>query len=119
MKFFGDHCVPESICAALEKSGHEVLRLRNHLPQDTPDQLVIKKAHELGAVLLSVNGDFAHIINYPPGEYGGIVALQLKNDPANFLDVIKTLEKALVGKSQADLSGKLVVVSFGSVRVRS
>jgi len=29
--------------------------------------------------LLSMNGDFADIVNYPPKKYKGIVALQMRN----------------------------------------
>jgi predicted nuclease of predicted toxin-antitoxin system len=118
LKFFADHCVPESVCVSLEKSGHEVLRLRAHLATESTDQIVIRKAQDLGCVLLSVNGDFAHIINYPPAEYGGIIAVQLKNDPALFSDLLKHLEKAIVGKLQNELSGKLLIVSATSIRVR-
>jgi len=31
--------------------------------------------------LLSLDGDFADIINYPPGKYKGIIALQVRNHP--------------------------------------
>ena len=41
--------------------------------------LVIAKAQEIDAILLSLNGDFADIVNYPPTNYRGIVALQMRN----------------------------------------
>jgi predicted nuclease of predicted toxin-antitoxin system len=37
MRFFADHCVPESVAKALETEGHEVIRLRHQLLNDTPD----------------------------------------------------------------------------------
>jgi len=33
----------------------------------------------IDAILLSLNGDFADIVNYPPKNYKGIVALQVRN----------------------------------------
>jgi hypothetical protein len=39
------------------------------------------KAQELGAILLSLNGDFADIVAYPPGQFRGIVALQIRDHP--------------------------------------
>jgi predicted nuclease of predicted toxin-antitoxin system len=68
MRFFADHCVSESIVAALEASGHEVLRLRNRMMTDALDTDVIEKAQTLDAVLLSLNGDFSDIVRYPPSK---------------------------------------------------
>ena len=81
MRFFADHCVPESTAAALEAKGHEGFRLRNQMATDAPDAEVIEKAQSLDAVLLSLNGDFSDIVRYPPSKYGGIVSLQVKNRP--------------------------------------
>ena len=46
---------------------------------ESSDTVVITKAQEIDAILLSLNGDFSHIINYPPKNYKGIVALQMHN----------------------------------------
>ena len=75
MRFFADHCVPESVDETLEAAGHEVLRLRNQMSNDAPDPEVIAKAQALNAVLLSLNGDFSDIVRYPPSNYGGIVSM--------------------------------------------
>jgi hypothetical protein len=36
--------------------------------------MVIAKAQKLDSILLSLNGDFADIVTYPPKSYQGIVA---------------------------------------------
>lgn len=77
--FLADHCVSNYVIDALQTQGHDVLRLKKHLPTDAADSVVIAKAQELDAVLLSLNGDFADIVRYPPRQYKGIVALQIKN----------------------------------------
>ena len=61
MRFFSDHCVAESVCKFLESRGHEVMRLREYLPTDSPDPLVAKVAQESDAVLVSHDGDFKAI----------------------------------------------------------
>jgi predicted nuclease of predicted toxin-antitoxin system len=61
-QFFSDHCVPLSIARALQQHGHEVAALYEHLPVNSPDPVVIAKAQELDAVLLSLNGDFSDIV---------------------------------------------------------
>lgn len=66
--FFADHCVPRSVAEALQSKGHEILLLRDHLPTDAPDPVVIEKTQELGALLLSLNGDFADIVSCAPDQ---------------------------------------------------
>lgn len=71
VKFFADHCIPDSVIRLLIDAGHEVFLLRDHMPTDSPDSLVIEKAQVIDAVLLSLNGDFADIVTYPPANYTG------------------------------------------------
>lgn len=46
LRFFADQCVPGSIIMALREQGHEILRLKDSIPVDSPDPVVIAKAHE-------------------------------------------------------------------------
>jgi len=55
LRFFADHCVSNLIIESLAAAGHEVLRLKDHLPVESADSAVMLKAQELGAVLLSLN----------------------------------------------------------------
>jgi predicted nuclease of predicted toxin-antitoxin system len=57
IRFFADHCVSNYVIQDLRNAGHEVLRLKNHIPTDSPDSVVISKAQELDAILISLNGD--------------------------------------------------------------
>ena len=66
LRFFSDQCVPAEISNTLRQHGHQVTLLREVLPIRSLDPAVIAKAQELGAVLLSLNGDFADIVAYPP-----------------------------------------------------
>lgn len=81
LRFFADHCVSNLIIDALRDAGYEVIRLKDGLPVESADIMVITKAQELDAILLSLNGDFADIVTYPPKHFKGIVALQILNHP--------------------------------------
>ncbi len=119
LRFFADHCIPNSIIASLREAGHEVLRLRDHLPTDAEDSLVISKAQELDAILLSLNGDFADIVMYPPARYKGIIALQVKNHPEILPQLVIRLKNYL--SAHPDMNhyhGKLFTVSVHRIRVR-
>jgi predicted nuclease of predicted toxin-antitoxin system len=63
----------------LDDAGHEVLRLRDHIPPDSVDPVVISKAQELNAILVSLNGDFADIVTYPAENYKGIIQKSFPN----------------------------------------
>jgi predicted nuclease of predicted toxin-antitoxin system len=79
LRFLADHCVSNFTVQTLREANHEVLRLKDVLPVESSDTIVITKAQEIDAILLSLNGDFADIVNYPPKNYKGIVALQMRN----------------------------------------
>lgn len=64
LRFFADHCVSNAIMQTLHEGGHEVMRLREHLPVESLDTVVIAQAQHLDAILLSLNGDFADIVTY-------------------------------------------------------
>ncbi len=81
LRFFTDHCVPNSVTQTLQDAGHDVFILKEHILRDSDDAVVIAKAQELDATLVSLNGDFADITTYPPSQYKRIIALQVKNYP--------------------------------------
>jgi hypothetical protein len=58
LRFFADHCISNSIIQELRDAGYEVLRLKDHIPIESPDRLVLSTAQELNSILLSLNGDF-------------------------------------------------------------
>lgn len=118
-RFFADHCVSTAMMQTLRETGHEIVRLRDQLPVEAPDAVVIAQAQQLDAILLSLNGDFADIVAYPPADYQGIIALQVRNHP----EIIPQLMQRLQGylSSHVDRTyyrGKLLVVEVHRIRVR-
>jgi predicted nuclease of predicted toxin-antitoxin system len=108
-----------TIVRTLRDAAHEAVRLRDVLPVESPDTMVIAKAQEMDAILLSMNGDFADIVTYPPKNYKGIVALQMRNHA----EVLDPLMRRLIGylKVQPGMEhfrGKLVVVEGNRIRIR-
>ena len=116
--FFADHCVPTSVVDDLRRAGHEVLLLREHLPTESPDDVVLDKAGHLVAVLVSLDGDFADIVRFPPRDYGGIIGLQVKNRPSVIPHIMASLLEFLEGRVASDLKGKLIIVEPDRIRIR-
>ena len=61
MRFFIDHCVPESVAKMLEKHDCEVIRLREKTAPDSPDTLVAAVSEANNAILVTMDGDFKKI----------------------------------------------------------
>jgi len=120
LRFLADQCVPGGVIDALTAVGYEVIRLRAILPIDAPDPVVIAAAQKQGALLLSLNGDFADIVTYPPADYGGIIGLQVRNHPEVLPQIIDRLTAYLAGHSARDhYRGRLLLVEPHRIRIRS
>jgi len=119
LRFFADHCVSNSMIETLRDAGHEVLRLKDHIPTDSPDSVVISKAQKLDAILISLNGDFADIVTYPPVKYRGIIALQVRNHPEIIAQIMVKLTDFLSSHSDMDYyARKLFLVEAHRIRIR-
>jgi predicted nuclease of predicted toxin-antitoxin system len=119
LRFFADHCVSNEIIHALRGAGHEVLRLEDHLPTEARDALVIAKAQELDAILLSLNSDFADIVAYPPARFKGIVALQVLDHPeATGALTARLIAYLMTHPAEEYHRGKLIIVEPYRVRIR-
>ncbi len=119
LQFFADHCISRAIIQSLEEGRHKVFCLKNHIPADSPDEVVISKAQELDAVLISLNGDFADIVRYPPERYRGIIALQVRNHPEAIPSLLAGLKVYLAEHPDIEYyKGKLFLVEVHRIRVR-
>ena len=119
LRFFADHCVSNLIMESLVAAGHQVLRLTEHLPAESVDAVVIAKAQELDAILLSLNGDFGDIVAYPPAKFRGIVALQILNHPEITSSLLERLKRYFeLHPNMEDYRGRLIIVDAGRIRVR-
>ncbi len=119
LRFFIDHCVPSSIAQILRNANYEIFLLKDFIPIESPDSLVIATAQQLNAILVSVNGDFADIVTYQPANYRGIISLQLRNHP----EIIPQLMNKLIDYLSAhnDLEyyqGKLLIAEVSRIRIR-
>ena len=119
LRFFADHCISNFIIQTLRDSGFEVFRLRDYIPADSPDLVVISKAQELDFILISLNGDFADIVAYPPANYKGIIALQVRNHPEVIPQLMERLKDYLsTHDDMAHYVGKLFLVEVHRIRIR-
>ena len=119
LRLFIDQCVSLDLISILRNTEHEILVLRDYIPIESLDDAVIAKAQELDAILVSLNGDFADIVTYPPANYKGIISLQLKNR----LEIIPQLMERLIrylslNSNMEHYRGKLLLVEVYRIRIR-
>jgi biotin-(acetyl-CoA carboxylase) ligase len=57
LRFPADHCVSNSTVQSLRETQHEVLRLKDVLPVESSDTIVIAKAQEWGCGRRGRDGD--------------------------------------------------------------
>lgn len=118
LPFLLDQCVPLEIAEHLRRAGHDVVAVRDVMPRKSPDPDVIAKAQELGLILLSLNGDFADIVTYPPAAFLGIVAVQLHNHPEVIPRLMAGLDRHFAAHPDAlAYAGKLLVVEVHRLRL--
>jgi len=119
LRCFADHCISNAIIEALRAIGVEVVRLRDALPTNAPDEVVLAKAQELEALVVSLNGDFANIVTYPPSQYQGIIALQVHNHPEIIPQLMARLTTYMrLHPVMEEYRGKLFVVEVHRIRIR-
>jgi len=119
LRIFADHCLSNFIMEKLREAGHLVFRLKDYIPQDSPDEIAIAQAQELDAIMLSLNGDFADIVTYPPESYKGIIALQVRNHPEIIPQLMARLVNYLSIHPELDYyTGKLFLMEVHRIRVR-
>ena len=119
LRFFAGHCISNLIIQAFCDAGYEVFRLRDHILTNSADSVVISKAQELDFILVSLNGDFADIVAYPPANYKGIIALQVGNHPEIVPQLMATLKDYLSAYPDMNhYKGKLLLVEVHRIRVR-
>ena len=118
LRFLADHCVSNFIIKTLQDAGFEVFRLRDYASPDAADQTVISIAQELDSILISLDGDFTDIVNYPPANYKGIISLQVRNHPEIIPQIIERLKDYMSANSNMNhYKGRLFLIEVHRIRI--
>lgn len=111
-----DHCVPRRYARLLAAWGYKVELSTEYIAANAPDSEVISLAQQRDAVLLTVDLDFANILNYPPAGFGGIIVMRYRVEDESRLD--STLKIALEDLYRDDMRNTLVIVDATRYRIR-
>ena len=111
-----DHCVPRRYRRLLTEWGYAAVLMTDHLPSNAKDPEVLALAQRLDAILLSVDGDFGNVLDYPPQDYQGIIVLKYRIQ--HEFDIDQCLQSALTDLTRDDMRGKLITITNRHYRVR-
>ena len=112
MKFLIDENLPNAVFAELQEKGFDAIKVS----PGAADYEIITRAKKEKRILLTLDKDFADILDYPPAGYYGIVCLRLKRPTAE--EIIKRLNWILGRFVEEDFKGKLFIVTETGIRMR-
>jgi predicted nuclease of predicted toxin-antitoxin system len=118
MTFLVDEDLPRSAGAVLREFGHEVIDVRDIGLRGASDSEIARYAQAHQLCLLTADGGFADVRHYPPAKYSGLVVLNLPMQATS--STIQHLLRELLSRTEilAQLSGRLVILAFGHIRLR-
>jgi predicted nuclease of predicted toxin-antitoxin system len=106
VRFLLDQDVPEDLSYLLGELGHDVVRVRDFLPHDATDLVVLQAAHDRGCVLVTCNrNDFIRLAERQP-HHGIVVVIRRRTRAAERAALFRLLERA----GDAGLQGN---INFG------
>jgi predicted nuclease of predicted toxin-antitoxin system len=118
MRFLIDADLPRSSGDVVRRHGHDAIDVRDLGPSVAKDPQIARYAQAEALCLITGDHGFADIRLYPPGQYAGIVVLNLpRTATATYIN--RLLDSFLQHKDLiAQLPGKLAIVEAGRVRLR-
>ena len=94
MRFLLDHDVPENLSYLLKQLGHDVILLREALPEHASDEAVLQFAYERGCLLLTCNrDDFLDLATKKP-HHGVVIIVRRRMRAAERAALLQLLERA-------------------------
>ena len=118
MKFLVDEDLPRSAAPLLRELGYEAADVRDVGLRGASDDRIAAYARTNDFCIVTADGGFANIRQYPPGEYHGLIILDLPTRAT--VPMILRLLREFFAHSDIvrDLSGRLAIVAFGRIRLR-
>jgi predicted nuclease of predicted toxin-antitoxin system len=97
VRFFLDHDVAGAVKDALERHGHEVIRLSELLPRNSPDNVVFSAARENRCVMITCNrNDFLKLAAKAP-HLGLIILIRRRSPQVECTNLLRASEQGLRG----------------------
>jgi predicted nuclease of predicted toxin-antitoxin system len=116
VRFLTDENLPREIVQLLRQLDHDALDVRESGMAGATDRQVSARAQSEARILVTMDLDFANIVQYPPGDFAGILVLRVPHPTR--LYAVNTLRNFLSAVDEKDIGRALVIVEPGAYRIR-
>jgi predicted nuclease of predicted toxin-antitoxin system len=116
VKFLLDENLSPLHAGILRSLGHDAVSVVELGLSGADDSVVRSKAIESGRILITLDGDFANVLRFPPANTPGVIRFRLHPPTEEAIDT--ALRFAISHLAQTSLNGKLAVVDERRVRIR-
>jgi predicted nuclease of predicted toxin-antitoxin system len=117
VKFLLDENLSPLHAQTLRGLGHDAISVAALGLSGADDPAVRAAAIEGGRILVTLDGDFANVLRYPPAGTPGVLRFRLH--PATEEAIDAALRWAVTRLAETRLDGKLVVADDKRIRIRS
>lgn len=117
MKFLLDENLSPQHAQTLRDLGHDAVTVVGLGLSGASDEAVRASAIAAGGILVTLDGDFANMLRYPPAETPGVPRLRLH--PATEEAIDAAIRWAAAELPPAGIAGKLMVVDERRIRLRA
>ena len=117
MKFLLDENLSPAHSRALRNQGYDAVSVVERGLSGADDSTVRSAAIAERRVLVTLDGDFANVLRYPPSSTPGVLRLRLH--PATEEAIHQVLLDVIPRLAAIAMDGKLAVAAGGKIRIRS
>jgi predicted nuclease of predicted toxin-antitoxin system len=116
MRFKFDENLPSDLSVLLKRDGHDAHSVLDENLRGASDPSIAKICRAERRILVTLDLDFAHIKNYPPQDYYGIIVLRLsRQDRDSVLAIIPRILELL---QKEPIEQRLWIVDEHRTRIR-
>jgi predicted nuclease of predicted toxin-antitoxin system len=110
-----DENLGPSIAEIFLRAGHDVLLTREQGLGGREDSVLIEVCRAEDRCLVTLDLDFGHVLNYPPGRYPGIAILRFA-EPMSQPELLAAARTLVAAFEQREIRRKLWIVASHRVR---
>ena len=116
MKFKFDENLPSELGDLLRAEGHDTHSVLDENLRGAADPSIAKVCQAEERILITLDLDFAHIENYPPTDYPGIIVLRLARQDREI--VLAIIPRILALLRTERIAQRLWIVDDSRTRIR-
>ena len=116
MRFKFDENLPSDLGALLRRDGHDAHSVLDENLRGAADPSIAKVCQYEQRILITLDLDFAHIQNYPPRDYPGIIVLRLARQDRD--TVLAIIPRILTLLQTEPIAQRLWIVDDHRTRIR-